>query len=142
MPWANGGFSFSEFIDANFVEFRSNIFLGGKINYQDNTFDAKYEEIPHGLVRRIETREEAASYPVEDFRQDSLGAWVIVASQLSSNLPCKEKFSSYTWEWTIAREFFEHMVSTLSITIHTQLPIAEPNSVLFYPSRYQERHTS
>ena len=142
MPWASGGFTFSEFIDANMVAFQNNIFVGGKINYQDNTFDAEYEEIPHGLVRRIETREEAASYPVEDFRQDSLGAWVIVASHLSSNLPCKKKYSSYTWEWTIAREFFEHMVSTLCITIHTQLRIAEPNSILFYPLRYREPHTS
>ena len=111
LPWANGGFTISELIDANLEAFRGNIFLGGKINYNDDVFIEKYEEVPYGLVQRIATRESAASTPVESYREESLKTWAIVASY-ASNLPCNKKYPSTTWEWTITREFFDHMVSS------------------------------
>lgn len=110
LSWANGGFTISELIDANLEAFHGNVFIGGKINYGDDAFIKKYEEVPHGLVRRIATRASIASVPVESYRKDSLKTWATVASHLS-NLPCNEKYPNTTWEWTISREFFDHMVS-------------------------------
>jgi len=57
LPWKNGGFAFSEFIDANVGLFGTNIFIGGRLNFEDPAYNAKYEEEPFGLVRRIQTRE-------------------------------------------------------------------------------------
>ena len=111
MAWANGGFTFSELIDANIEYFEGNIFLGGTINYADRLFEERYEEIPHGLVRKIAPRTIQSTYPVEHYRKYSLETWSIVSQHLSSNLPCSKKYPSSTWEWTIAREFFEHMVN-------------------------------
>lgn len=110
-PWANGGFTFSQLINANFAPLDGRIFIGGRINYDDPDFNAKYEQVPHGLVRRVETRENAAAYSVEAYRQDSSNTWSIVSSYLASNLPQKEKYPRTTWEWTINREFFDHVIS-------------------------------
>ncbi len=109
MSWLNGGFTFSEFIDANLDTFGSNIFIGGKLNFEDPAFTGRYEEEPFGLVRRIQKRDSSKS--AELYRSDSLGTWRVVSKHLSSNLPPDEKYPSTTWESTIRREFFDHLVS-------------------------------
>jgi hypothetical protein len=39
IPWLYGGFTFSEFIDANMDTFGSNIFIGGRLNFEDPIFN-------------------------------------------------------------------------------------------------------
>ncbi|KAL3790678.1 hypothetical protein HJC23_009778 [Cyclotella cryptica] len=111
LSWVNGGFTFSELVDANMNKFDRKIFIGGKINYDDIAFTNKYEEIPHGLVRKIVPRLNETYHPAETYRLDSTRDWIVVSGHLSRNLPSYEKYPSSTWEWTISREFFEHMVS-------------------------------
>ena len=116
LPWLNGGFTFSELLDKNIESFGGNIFLGGKLNFDDTQYNEKYEETPHGLVRRIEKRTLStesgnASISAEHYRLKSQQAWSIVSKYLSSNLPTEEKYPPSTWEWTIRREFFDHLVS-------------------------------
>ncbi len=111
-----GGFTFSEFIDANIHQFNENIFIGGKLNFDDPQYDEKYEEIPHGLVRRIVNRslsnvEKSKIGYSEQYRVDSLEAWRFVSGYLSANLPSKSKYSEKTWERTIRIEFFDHLIS-------------------------------
>lgn len=110
-PWVKGGFTFNQLIESNIESFNGNIFIGGKINYDDHLFNTKYEEVPYGMVRRIETRDKAAAYPVEAYRQESMKSWSIVSNYLASNLPSNIKYPTSTWEWTIVREFFDHMIS-------------------------------
>lgn len=110
-PRVDGGFTFTQLIDSNIDAFDGNIFIGGKINYDDRLFNTQYEEVPHGLIRRIEARNKASVHPVEAYRQDSLKTWTIVSNHLASNLPSSTKYPSSTWEWTITREFFDHMIS-------------------------------
>lgn len=110
MPWLNGGFTFSEFIDANLDEFGTNIYIGGRLNFDDPDFHDRYEEEPFGLVRRIQKRA-SVTKSAESYRLDSLRTWRIVSNHLSSNLPCEEKYPATTWESTIRREFFDHLVS-------------------------------
>ena len=109
MSWVSGGFTFSEFIDANLDTFGRNIFIGGSLNFEDTIFNGKYEEEPFGLVRRIQKRDSSKS--AELYRSDSLEPWRVVSKHLSSNLPPDEKYPSTTWESTIRREFFDHLVS-------------------------------
>ena len=121
LSWLNGGFTFSELIDENMNNFDGNIFIGGRLNYEDPVFHEKYEEIPYGLVRRIESRGYQhrkldefigrASGSAESYRIESLHVWSVISRYLSPNLPCEEKYPPSTWEWTIRREFFDHMVS-------------------------------
>ncbi|KAL3793179.1 hypothetical protein ACHAW5_001407 [Stephanodiscus triporus] len=110
LPWKNGGFAFSEFVDANVGRFGTNIFVGGRLNFEDPQYNEKYEEQPFGLVRRIQTRERTSA-SAESYRSESLKAWRIIASHLSSDLPCEKNYPLSTWENTIRREFFDHLVS-------------------------------
>lgn len=110
LPWLNGGFTFSEFIDANSDNFGTNIFIGGRLNFEDPAFLDKYEEEPFGLVRRIQKRD-PRSKSAESYRLESLDTWRVVSKHFSSNLPCEEKYPETTWESTVHREFFDHLVS-------------------------------
>ena len=100
-----------ELVDANIDRFGGNIFIGGPLNYVDPEFDESYEEIPHGFVRRVERRN-GGKMPIvaEEFRTTSLEAWKVVTSRVHS-LPDEKKYDESTWEYTIRREFFTHLVS-------------------------------
>ena len=109
LPWANGGFSFSEFIDANVDDLSSNIFIGGQPNWEDPVYSERYEEQPYGLVRQIQSRDRPLE-SAESYRVESLLVWKSVVNNLS-DIPSEEKYPHSTWEWTIRREFFDHLVS-------------------------------
>ncbi|KAL9180250.1 hypothetical protein ACHAXT_008220 [Thalassiosira profunda] len=108
LQWQAGGFSFSEFVDAN-IE-RSNIFVGGRLNFDDPAYSERYEEVPFGLVRQIKRRDSPPESS-ESYREASLGVWRTVAGHIASDLPSEKKYPPSTWEWTIRREFFDHLVS-------------------------------
>ena len=112
VPWANGGFTFLEFIDANTKQFGENIFIGGRLNFEDATYHETYREEPFGLVRKIQSREASGTTEsAESYRTRSLEVWKTIASHLSSDLPSKDKYPPTTWESTIRIEFFAHLVS-------------------------------
>lgn len=127
LPWANGGFTFSEFIDANVEHFGSNIFIGGRINFEDPAFSENYEEEPFGLVRKIQGRSNTIA-SAESYRQDSLQVWKTIANHLASDIPCEKKYPQSTWEWTIRREFFDHIVSRATFLL--DLALKENDRVL------------
>ena len=134
-PWFEGGFAFSgdcwcapcsfrhsstshrlqhpseELVDANMERFESKIFIGGPLNYADPEFAETYEEVPHGFVRRVEPRASSKTpIAAEEYRTTSLEAWKIVTDRVQS-LPDDKKYDESTWEYTIRREFFTHLVS-------------------------------
>jgi len=113
LPWQNGGFTFSELIDANTEHFGSDIFIGGRLNFDDQEYHASYHEIPFGLVRQIRSQEhiDISVETAESYRTFSLQPWTTIANHLSADLPCEKKYPQTEWEWTIRREFFDHMVS-------------------------------
>ncbi|KAL7548887.1 hypothetical protein ACHAWF_012162 [Thalassiosira exigua] len=110
LAWQAGAFTFQEFIDANVANFGANIFFGGRLNFEDHASNEKYEEEPFGLVRRIQSRAPMARSS-ESYRSESLRTWRTVAGHLASDLPPEAKYPTTTWEWTIRREWFDHMVS-------------------------------
>jgi len=108
VAWLNGGFTFSEFIDANPDR---DIYIAGRLNYDDPPYFKQYEEKPHGLVRKI-TRRSSSIELAEAYRNSSLHAWKTVSKNLSpNNLPSEIKYPQSTWEWTVKREFVDHLVS-------------------------------
>ena len=90
--------------------FGSKIFIGGPLNYADPEFTETYEEVPHGFVRRVEQRASSKTLAAEEYRTTSLAAWKIVTDRVQS-LPDVKKYDESTWEYTIRREFFTHLVS-------------------------------
>lgn len=113
LPWQNGAFTFSELIDANTEHFGSDIFIGGRLNFDDPEYHASYHEIPFGLVRQIRSQEhiDISVETAKSYRSFSLQPWTTIANHLSADLPSEEKYPQTEWEWTIRREFFDHMVS-------------------------------
>ena len=106
--WLNGGFTFSEFLKSNDGKFNGNLYISGPLNYEDPEYRRYYEEVPHGLVRRI-VRKEDMTQDVESLRRETADTWKIVARH-HRNLPDEVKYSQETWEWTVRREFFDHFV--------------------------------
>eukprot|EP00985_Skeletonema_marinoi_P022899 scaffold14867_cov194-Skeletonema_marinoi.AAC.1 len=108
VAWLNGGFTFAEFLDANPDH---NIYIAGRLSHEDPAYVEQYEEKPHGLVRHI-TRRSSSIGPVEEYRNSSLHAWQTVTKHLSpNNLPPETKYPESTWEWTVKKEFVDHLVS-------------------------------
>jgi len=123
LPWQNGGFTFSKLIDANTDHFGSDIFIGGRLNFDDQEYYASYHEIPYGLVRQIRSQEhiDISAETAESYRTFSLQPWTTIANHLSTDLPCEKKYPQTEWEWTIRREFFDHMVSRSTYLLNLAL---------------------
>jgi len=108
VAWLKGGFTFAEFIDAN-PDY--NIYIAGRLSHDDPEYIEHYEEHPHGLVRHI-TRRSNSIGAAEAYRNSSLNAWKIVTKHLPpQKLPSETKYPESTWEWTVKKEFVDHLVS-------------------------------
>ena len=108
--WQNGGFTFSELLDAN-SDTSNGIFIAGKPSFPDPAYTHKFEEVSHGIVSEIVKKNEV-SMSSEKFRVDSQDTWNQVLKQYAtSGLPAKSKYDQVTWESTIVREFYDHFVS-------------------------------
>lgn len=106
----DGGFTFAQLMDAN-KNFEGKAFIGGNLSHRDEIYETKYDEVPHGIVRRIIKKEDNALQRPETFRRQSKRVWQVIAAEHSTGLPSVSKYGPETWEWTIRREFFEHFVS-------------------------------
>ena len=108
--WINGGFTFGEFISANSGR---DVFIAGRLVYDDPTYVHAFEEQPKGLVRQIITRRShAIEEATELYRNSSFHAWKTVSKHLPpGNLPLETKYPATTWEWTVKREFVDNLVS-------------------------------
>jgi hypothetical protein len=108
--WQNGGFTFSELLDAN-SDTSNGIFIAGNPSFPDPAYAHKFEEVPHGIVSEIVKKNEVVMAS-ETFRVDSQDTWKQVLKQYAtSGLPDKNKYDQVTWESTIVREFYDHFVS-------------------------------
>ena len=76
------GFTMTELLDQNYHALGGNIFIVGPLNYPDQEYDERYEEISFGFARQIILRDDAPG--LEVFRAESHGAW---SPSLRSNLP-------------------------------------------------------
>lgn len=108
VAWQKGGFTFAEFIDAN-PDY--SIYIAGRLSHDDPAYIERYEENPHGLVRHI-TRRSNSIGAVEVYRNSSLHVWKTVTKHLPpQKLPSETKYPESTWEWTVKKEFVDHLVS-------------------------------
>ena len=97
--WHDGGFTFSELLNANSETHGDKIFLGGMLSYPDSAFERDFDEIPHGIVRKIVKKREGSFIKAEDYRQLSYKVWKVIANEHSSGLPNEMRYKEDTWEW-------------------------------------------
>ena len=100
-------FTMTELLDQNYHTLEGNIFIIGPLNYPDQEYRERYEEIPFGFARRIVLKEEEPG--LESFRAESHGAWSIIAEQFASGdgLPDSTRYDESTWEYTISVMFWD-----------------------------------
>jgi len=112
LPWQQGGFTFAELLDANYGR-AGGIFIGGKLSYHEPIYLQGYEEVPHGIVKKIVRKGDTSTSPAS-FRYESERIWNKVTKEHAIGLPDSSKYGEDTWEHTIVREFFDHFVSRAS----------------------------
>jgi len=110
---SSGGFNFSRLLDSNNA-FNGKAFIGGNLSFRDESYLRRYDEIPHGMVRRIIKKRKDRDSTVESYRRESNKIWQVIAKEHSTGLPPLRQYGPETWEWTIRREFFEHFMSRSS----------------------------
>ncbi|TMW65527.1 hypothetical protein Poli38472_008169 [Pythium oligandrum] len=108
------GFTFADFLDSNQRKMKRSrmsggIFFGGKLNYNDQDFHAKYTFVPFGLLDEIKpTTAKPPKLATWYSSQQPVGQLV---KQRLPELPKLAKYDDQTWEWTIARD---HGMKSLS----------------------------
>lgn len=52
--YCSNGFSMKQLVDANYGTFKkTGVYIGGKLSFHDNDFNAAYSSVPHGLLTRV-----------------------------------------------------------------------------------------
>ncbi|DBA05317.1 TPA: hypothetical protein N0F65_007479 [Lagenidium giganteum] len=110
---APDGFTLSAFLDANYERLvrkprrkdagRGGIFLGGKLNYNDQDFSASYDLVPYGLLDEFRPLKEPPT-PLQTWYATQQTVNDQVHARLSK-LPPNDPYNDETWEWTIARDY-------------------------------------
>ena len=107
------GFTFKDLLDVN-NGFNGKAFIGGNKLFDEDSYSRQYEEVPHGIVRRIIKTEVITDNTAESYRRESQHIWQIIAKEHSEGLPALSRYRNDTWEWTIRREFFDHFTARAS----------------------------
>ena len=124
VQWNNGGFTFLEFMDSNYQSFDGGIYIGGNVNF-DYSHREYYEEIPHGMSRHLMKKTEAQAISADDFLRSSKNTWLVLTNYHRS-LPDSNIYPEETWEWTVAREFYSHLVARATYLL--ELAVSEEKS--------------
>jgi len=108
----NPGFTMADFLDQNYRALGGNIFIVGPLNYSDQAYRERYEEIPFGLTRRIVLKEDEPG--LETFRAESQATWSIIAEHFASDsgLPDASRYDESTWEYTITVMFWDALIQS------------------------------
>mmetsp|Transcript_12384 Transcript_12384/g.25320 ORF Transcript_12384/g.25320 Transcript_12384/m.25320 type:complete len:783 (-) Transcript_12384:41-2389(-) len=103
------GFTWHELLDANIDKFPGGIYLGGGLNYQESSHMQDYDVVPWGLSKGFVKKGQLTE-------GDGFKEWIVesrrVVYELTrrfSTLPDISKYTEATWEWTLQREYFDHV---------------------------------
>jgi hypothetical protein len=112
---AAGGFTFYELLNDNADNFPGGIYIGGKLNYGETDYMEKWDTQPHGLVTKFVKRENSKIHRRWLKKQSKL--WHDITSKSLTSLPDLHKYKDDTWEWTIHREYFDHLADWSSFML-------------------------
>ncbi|GMH92033.1 hypothetical protein TL16_g12228 [Triparma laevis f. inornata] len=108
------GFTWKELLDANIDKFEGGIYLGGNLNYKEDDYLDKYEIVPWGLSKRFTKGGELTTGT--GFLQwvDTSREKIHSLTTTFATLPDTTKYDSSTWEWTLQREYWDHVYERTS----------------------------
>jgi len=131
VTWKEGGFTFKELADENYNNgsFGGGIFVGGKLNYQETDYLETYEALPWGFVNKLVRREDVK---FSKWVKESRDIWKRMSEELFPRLPEQEKYDESTWEWTIRREFNDHLLDRASYMLEAAIDRVEEGRKLKY----------
>lgn len=107
----SNGFSFKDFVDVNYNSLNGNIFIGGDLTKPEPAFLRDYDEVPHGIVRKIDRKGAKVATSARKYRVDSLMIWNTISDKFSLGLPDSMQYGMDTWESTIVIEFYRNLIS-------------------------------
>ena len=119
VAWQQGGFTFGEFVDANYDKY-SGIFLGGKLTYQDDSYKA-YDLLPYGLLTKVVRRPEVPA--LAKYAASTRTWWNRTLVELRRLPPAL--YTQETWEWTIGREVFDHVAERAAYILEAAIEAPE-----------------
>ena len=154
--WADGAFTIKEFLVANAPRFQGGIYLGGKLNYDDAGYAELFEFTPFGLTQKVRARADGA-VPLHAWAATTAAAWRATLHALETvrpadgyargegapppaaggdgggggaltTLPPLAKYGRGTWEWTIGREFFDHIADRGAFLLERAISVTEGKS--------------
>lgn len=99
------------------------------MNYHDPIYNQNYHEVPHGMTRQIIDSSKPSKghlNEAEPFRLHSLKTWKIVAKYHVPTLLHLKHYGDDTWEFTIAIEFYRHLMSRANYLL--DLAVSPPSS--------------
>jgi hypothetical protein len=102
-------FSMFAFLEDNIDSLGGQIFLSGKLSYQDKLMSAKYDWMPYGLASKVVKKDNLPSS--QEYSDMNDQTWDIV-HRLLNELPDVNKYPEETWEWTIGRDFKDRVAET------------------------------
>jgi len=107
VAWKEGGFTADEFLEANLPRFKGGIYIGGQLSYSTDQFvHNKFDFIPYGMVSKVARRDKPQNFA--GWKKATGPVWNAVFERFPS-LPLEAKFGEDTWEWTVGREFYDHV---------------------------------
>uniref|UniRef100_A0A7S2RZI0 DUF2723 domain-containing protein n=1 Tax=Mucochytrium quahogii TaxID=96639 RepID=A0A7S2RZI0_9STRA len=114
------GFSTKDFLDANYDSCSGGIYWTGKLPYaKDTSYDMTYTGVNIGILAAFYKKPTPSSGDAildmgfEKWFTRMFKAWAKVNTELGEFAP-EEKYSPETWEWTVARDYFDHSAQDAS----------------------------
>ena len=105
------GFTWHEFLDSNIdnPNLPGGIYLGGGLNYKESSHLDSYDVVPWGLSKRFTKKGQLT-------KGQGFKKWLVESRRIThdlttrfTTLPPKSKYPESTWEWTLQREYFDHI---------------------------------
>lgn len=101
------GFSFLDFLIANYEKFPGGIYIGGSLGLPDHTHDEVFEWKAHGFLHRLEPKNQPSDF--KTWLRRARAALKARKRELPT-MPPLWKYSNETWEWTISQDYWRGIV--------------------------------
>lgn len=115
------------------------MFLGGRLSYHDEGFLAEYEMVPYGLSAEIVRKDRLPT--IDQWYPAAMRSWSSI-DHILLPLPDTTKYTQETWEWTIGRDWLDHVLETSAYFLElvlANLTIATGARCTTYPHAAQCR---
>jgi hypothetical protein len=108
-----GGFTLSELLDANYDTFDGKIFFAYSppADKTDSRYEEDFEELNHGILVKIQRKNETKPLTAEQYRLETLDVWKGVVKQMFADIKDENKYHVESFELKTRNPFFKRMLN-------------------------------